>query len=49
MDIFYILTEVIIVQNNICQIESGLRKNVFSYSKIGLAPVWEVWKQIVRI
>ena len=25
---------------NICQIESGMRKNVFSCDKIGLAPVW---------
>ena len=35
--------------NNICQIESGMRKNLFSYRKIGHAPVWLVWKQIVEI
>ena len=45
----YVLAEVIRVRNNICQIESGMRKNVFLYNKIGLTPVWVVWKQIERI
>ena len=49
MYIFHFLTEVIIVRNNISQIKSGMRKNVFSYSKIGIVPVSLVLKQIVRI
>ena len=49
MDIFNISTDVVFVRNNIWQIESGMRENVFSCSKIGFTPVWLVWKQIVRI
>ena len=37
-DNFHILAKVVFVQNNIFEIESGMGKNVFSYTKIGLAP-----------
>ena len=39
MDIFNISTDVVFVRNNIWQIESGMRENVFSCSKIGFTPV----------
>ena len=39
MDTCHILTEVTLERNKLCQIESGMHKNMFLYSKIGVAPV----------
>ena len=40
MGTFHILTDVIFVLSDIYQLESAMRKNVFSYSKKGLASAW---------
>ena len=40
MGTFHILTDVIFVRSDIYQSKSAVRKNVFSYSKNGTAPVW---------
>ena len=37
--LLYLKEVIIIVRNNICQIESDMHKNVFSYSKIGFSAV----------
>ena len=37
------------MQSNICQIKLITGKNVFSYSKIGPALVWLVWKWLEKI
>ena len=40
MATFHILTDVIFVQSDIYQLQSAMREYMFSYSKIGPAPVW---------
>ena len=40
MGTFCISADVIFVRSGIYQLKSAMRKNVFSYSKTGPAPVW---------
>ena len=40
MGTFHILTDVIFVRRDIWQMNSAMRKNVFSRSKTDFAPVW---------
>ena len=40
MGTFHILIDVIFVWSDIYQFRSAMRRNVFSYSKTGPAPVW---------
>ena len=39
MGTFYMLTDVIFMLSDIFQLKSAMRKNVFSFSKTGPAPV----------
>ena len=40
MGTFHILADAIFLRSDIYQLKSAMRKNVFSYSKTGPAPVW---------
>ena len=40
MGTFRILTDVSFVRSDIYQLKSAMRRNVFSYSKAGPAPIW---------
>ena len=37
---FHMLNDVTFVQSDIYQLESAMRKKLFSYSKTGPAPIW---------
>ena len=40
MGTFHMLTDIIFVQSDMYQLKSAMHKKVFSYNKIGPAPVW---------